>query len=466
MASSELHFLGLLEVGRQIQSRERSSVEVTQALLARIKAVDPLLRSYARDMESQAMADAQRADQEISSRHVRGPLHGVPLAVKDLLWTSGTPSCHGMTIHKDFRPTEDATSVRRLREAGAVILGKFQQTEGAFSDHHPQIAPPVNPWGDALWPGVSSSGAGVATAAGLCFGALGTDTGGSIRFPSAANGVTGIKPTWGRVSRHGAFELAASMDHIGPIARSAADAGAILAAIAGPDPLDPTASHASVPDYLATMTRGLQGLRIGIDRAWTIDRVDSPTKVVLLEALRIAEDLGASVREVTFPHATQAILDWAPMCAVEAAVAHDATFPSRRDEYGPWLAGLLDIGRSLDGMDYQKMLLHRADFSGRVRTLFQSVDLLLVPATAFAAVTNERMATFAQDADLFAGMLQYTCPFDLTGSPTITLPGGQTPEGAPVAFQFVAPHFAEHLLVQAGWAYQHSTTWHQRHPEI
>jgi len=466
MASSELHFLGLLEVGRQIQSRERSSVEVTQALLARIKAVDPLLRSYARDMESQAMADAQRADQEISSRHVRGPLHGVPLAVKDLLWTSGTPSCHGMTIHKDFRPTEDATSVRRLREAGAVILGKLQQTEGAFSDHHPQIAPPVNPWGDALWPGVSSSGAGVATAAGLCFGALGTDTGGSIRFPSAANGVTGIKPTWGRVSRHGAFELAASMDHIGPIARSAADAGAILAAIAGPDPLDPTASHASVPDYLATMTRGLQGLRIGIDRAWTIDRVDSPTKVVLLEALRIAEDLGASVREVTFPHATQAILDWAPMCAVEAAVAHDATFPSRRDEYGPWLAGLLDIGRSLDGMDYQKMLLHRADFSGRVRTLFQSVDLLLVPATAFAAVTNERMATFAQDADLFAGMLQYTCPFDLTGSPTITLPGGQTPEGAPVAFQFVAPHFAEHLLVQAGWAYQHSTTWHQRHPEI
>ncbi len=466
MADSELHYLGLLEVGRQIQSRERSSVEVTQALLARIEAVDPRLRSYARQMPDQALADAHRADEEISAGCARGPLHGVPLAVKDLLWTAGTPSCHGMTIHKDFKPAEDATTVRRLREAGAVLLGKLQQTEGAFADHHPEIAPPVNPWGEALWPGASSSGSGVATAAGLCFGALGTDTGGSIRFPSAANGVTGIKPTWGRVSRHGAFELAASLDHIGPMARSAADAGAILAAIAGPDPLDPTATHLAVPDYLATMTRGLQGLRIGIDRSWTIDRVDASTKTVLLEALRIVEELGASVQEITFPDATQAVLDWVPLCAVETAVAHEATFPLLRDEYGPGLAGLLDAGRSLGAMDYQKLLLRRAEFSGRVRALFQSVDLLLIPATAFAAPTVERMATFGEDAELFAGMLRYTCPFDLTGSPTITLPGGQTPEGAPVAFQFVAPHFAEHLLVQAGWAYQHATRWHQRHPVI
>lgn len=466
MADSELHYLELLEVGRQIQSGERSSVGVTRALLSRIDALDPHLRSYARLMNDQALADAKKADEEIAAGRARGPLHGVPLAVKDLLWTAGTPTCHGMTIHKDFRPTEDATTVRRLRQAGAVLLGKLQQTEGAFIDHHPKIAPPVNPWDDALWSGISSSGSGVATAAGLCFGSLGTDTGGSIRFPSAANGVTGLKPTWGRVSRHGAFELAASLDHIGPLARSAADAGAILAAIAGSDPLDPTAVHLPVPDYLATMTRGVQGLRIGIDRGWTLDRVDAPTKTTLLEALRIVEELGASIHEIVFPDAEQVAQDFVPLCAVETAVAHEATFPSRRDDYGPGLAGLIDTGRGLSATDYQKRLLRRADFSGRVRELFQSVDLLLVPATAFAAPTIERMAKVGEDPELFFGMARYTFPFDLTGSPTITLPGGQTPAGAPVAFQFVAPHFAEHLLVQAGWAFQRATRWHRRHPAV
>ncbi|RYF33611.1 MAG: amidase, partial [Comamonadaceae bacterium] len=284
MAGTGVHFSSLLDVGRQIQSRSLSSVEVTQQMLSRIAAVDSSLRSYATQMPEQAMAEARRADAEIASGVARGPLHGVPLAVKDLFWTADAPTGHGMTIHKDFRAKEDATVVRRLRGAGAVLLGKLHQTEGAFADHHPALPPPINPWGETLWPGASSSGSGVATAAGLCFGALGTDTGGSIRFPAAANGVTGLKPTWGRVSRYGAFELAASLDHVGPLARSAADAAAILSAIAGADPLDPTASQQPVPDYLATMTRGVSGLRIGIDRGWTIERVDGPTSVALTEA--------------------------------------------------------------------------------------------------------------------------------------------------------------------------------------
>jgi amidase len=466
MADSELHYLDLLEVGRQIQSRQRSSLEVTQAQLARVNALEPQLHSYATIMQEQALADARRADEEIAKGLARGPLHGVPLAVKDLLWTAGTPTSHGMTIHRDHRPTQDATVVRRLREAGAVLLGKLQQTEGAFADHHPNVIAPVNPWGEKLWPGASSSGSGVATAAGLCFGSLGTDTGGSIRFPSAANGVTGLKPTWSRVSRYGAFELAASLDHIGPIARSAADTGALLAAIAGPDPLDPTASQLPVPDYLSLMTRGVRGLRIGIDRAWTIDRVDAPTQGALKDALGVVQTLGATLRDIEFPDATQAVLDWVPLCAAETAVAHEATFPARRSEYGPGLAGLLDAGHSLSAMDYQKLWLRRADFRGRVTALFQDVDLLLIPATAFAAPTVERMSTFGEDAELFSGMLRYTCPFDLTGHPTITLPGGKTAEGAPIAFQFVAPHFAEHLLIQAGWAFQRATHWHQRHPTL
>lgn len=466
MSHSDLHYLELLEIGRQIQSRERSSVEVTQGMLARIAAVDPKLLSYVTVMADSALADATRADAEIAAGRARGPLHGVPLAVKDLLWTAGVLTTHGMPLHRDFRPTEDATVVRRLREAGAVILGKLQQTEGAYADHHPDVPAPRNPWGSHLWSGVSSSGSGVATAAGLCFGALGTDTGGSIRFPSAANGVTGLKPTWGRVSRYGALELAGSLDHIGPLARSAADAAAILGAIAGPDPLDPTAAQVPVPDYLATMTRGLRGLRVGLDRAWAVDLTDAATQAMMLDAARTVETLGATVIEIEFPDAQQAIDDWTPLCAVETAVAHEATYPAHKDAYGPGLASLIELGRRLSAMDYQKLARRRAEFSGRVQAVFQTLDLLLVPAMAYAAPTVERLAALGEDPELLNGMLRYTCPFDLTGSPTLTLPGGQTTEGAPLAFQFVAPHFAEHVLVQAGWAFQRATRWHQRHPEV
>lgn len=466
MAHTDIHYLELLEVGRRIQSREISSEEVTSTLLTRIGSVDPKLHSYATLMADQALWDARKADDEIAGGKARGPLHGVPIAVKDLLWTAGVATAHGMPLHKNHKPTEDATAVRRLREAGAVLLGKLQQTEGAFADHHPDITPPRNPWGDALWSGASSSGSGVATAAGLCFGSLGTDTGGSIRFPSAANGVTGLKPTWGRVSRYGAFELAASLDHVGPMARSAADAGALLQVIAGADPLDPTASQQAVPDYLAQMTRGLTGLRVGIDKGWTLDRSDAPTKAVLQAVLGLIEPLGGTVREVKFPDAEQALQDWVPLCAVETAVAHEATFPARREAYGPGLAGLIDAGRQMNAMDYQKLWLRRAEFRGRVNAVFRDVDLVLVPATAVAGVTMELMSRFGTDAELFSAMLRYTCPFDLSGHPTITLPGGRTAGDAPVAFQFIAPHFGEDLLVRAGWAYQRVTDWHKRHPSL
>ncbi|EHD22361.1 MULTISPECIES: amidase [Brenneria] len=466
MAKPALHYLDLLEAGRLIQSRELSSEELTQHMLDRIDNVDGKLGSYLTIMSEQAIRDAQTADREIAAGKSRGPLHGVPIAVKDLLWTAGVATTHGMPINQNYIPTEDATVIRRLREAGAVLMGKLKQTEGAFADHHPDIAPPINPWGASLWSGASSSGSGVATAAGLCFGAIGTDTGGSIRFPSAANGITGLKPTWGRVSRFGVFELAASLDHVGPMARSAADAAAMLSAIAGADINDPTASQEPVPDYLTLMTRGIEGLRVGIDPAWTLDRVDAPTKAVLQSVIGLIDTLGGSVREINFPDAEQALQDWVPLCAVETAVAHESTFPSRRNEYGPSLASIIDLGLELSATTYQKLWLARADFRGRVNALFRDVDLLLVPATAVAGASVELMSKFGEDAELFSGMLRYTSPFDLSGHPTITLPGGRTPGNAPVAFQFVAPHFGEALLARAGWAYQRVTDWHKRHPGL
>jgi amidase len=463
---SDLHYLELLEVGKQIQSGALSAVDVTQAQLDRIANVDTKLGSYVTVMAEQALSDAHQAQAEISQGRARGPLHGVPLAVKDLCWTQGVTTTGGMPLYKDFVPSEDGTVVRKLREAGAVILGKLKLTESAYADHHPSIPAPLNPWNAAHWSGASSSGSGVATAAGLCYGALGTDTGGSIRFPSAANGLTGIKPTWGRVSRYGAFELAATLDHIGTMARSAADAAAMLGAIAGADPKDATASLRPVPNYLAGMQRGLRGLRIGLDTRWISEGVDAPTTQALASAMEVIQRLGGEFHEVTFPDPAQMIVDWFPLCGIEAAVVHEKTYPLHKDQYGPGLAGIIDLGRAQSGTDYQKIILRRHEFSGHLRALFEGVDLLLIPTTGVASPTVAQMATLGEDADLISAVLRYTCPFDMSGSPTITLPAGFTEAGTPIALQFVARHFEEELLVRAGWDFQQATDWHQRHPVL
>jgi amidase len=466
MAQSDLSFLELTEVAKRIQSRDITSVAVTEAMLERIAALDGALASYALVLPEIALAQAAEADAEIEAGVIRGPLHGVPVAVKDLCWMKGVPTAAGMTIYADFKPDEDATVVARLQAAGAVILGKLQLTESAYADHHPKITPPKNPWNAAYWPGASSSGSGVATAAGLCYGSLGSDTGGSIRFPSAAQGLTGLKPTWGRVSRYGVFELAATLDHVGPMTRSARDAAAVLAAIAGPDEKDPTALQAPVPDYMAALNGGAAGLRIGYPAAWIAQSADAKTRAVAEAALAVMSALGAEIQEVVFPDITQAVEDWFPLCGVETAFAHLKTYPVRRAEYGPALKGLIDLGRNISGLDYQRIVLHREDLRGRVNALMAGLDLLLIPAMGFAAPTLEKMASLGTDATLMNSLLGFTCPFDMTGHPTITLPGGFTEAGMPVAFQFVAGHCAEAMLLQAGEAFQQATDWHKRHPVL
>jgi len=264
----ELHYLSLLDVAEALRSREISPLELTRAMLSRIEALEPRLHAYALVTADRALAQAARAETEIGRGEYRGPLHGVPIAVKDIFNTAGVTTAAGMPLHDNHVPATDATVVRRLAEAGAVLLGKLQLTKGAFVTHHPSVIAPSNPWHADYYAGASSSGAGVATAAGLCFGSLGSDTGGSIRFPSAANGLTGLKPTWGRVSRHGVFALAESLDHVGPMARCAADAGALLQAIAGLDPLDATTLAAAVPDYLRGLDAGIHDLCVGIDVAY------------------------------------------------------------------------------------------------------------------------------------------------------------------------------------------------------
>ena len=452
------------EVGALIRSRRISSVEVTTRQLERITALDPQLNSYIAVMADRALAEAQSADDAISRGEAVGELHGVPLAVKDICDIAGVPTTAGMPIHRHSRAVADSTIITRLRKAGAVVLGKTNLTEGVYAEHVAPYGPPVNPWRKERWPGASSSGNGVAVAAGLCYGAIGSDTGGSIRLPSAVNGVTGLKPTWGRVSRHYIFELAATLDHIGPMARSAADAGAILQAVAGADPADPTASLEPVPDYLAGLGAGIEGLRVGVDPVWISEGVDALSTATVYEAAEILKSLGADLRQTRFPDPRQIVWDWFEVCAAQTAFAHRATYPARKPEYGAALSALLDMGLALKATEYQERILRREAFRGRVQALFADIDLLAIPVLAFPAPTIERM-TRVDDETIF-GLHRFTCSFTMSGNPTITLPGGFTDDGMPIAVQFVASHFAEALLIRVGHAVQTATDWHRRHPML
>jgi amidase len=458
----ELHHLELTELADLLRRREVASVEVTRAQLERIERLDGDLASYIRPTPEQALAAAQIADAEIASGQYRGPLHGVPLGIKDLFWTKGVPTAGGTTIHRDFVPAEDATVVARLKHGGAVLLGKLQMTEGAYSDHHPAIPPPKNPWNGEYWTGISSSGPAVATAAGLCYGALASDTGGSIRWPCSATGVSGIKPAWGRVSRFGVFELAASLDHVGPVARSVADAAVILAAIAGPDEKDPTTLNDRKPDYAGAANGSISGMRIGVDPQWNAEQVDSEVQDVLAEAEKVFCRLGAEIISVSVPDVTQAVVDWEPACALEAAVAHRKTYPARKDEYGPALASVLDAGYMVSAFDYQIIRLRRMDLRGRFSHLFRTIDALLIPVQPFAPLALTEIRTLGAQPNLILKLQRFTAPFDLTGHPTVTLPGGFSERDMPIGIQLAGGN--EVPLIRAAVAFQRETFWHKRHP--
>jgi amidase len=462
---ADLHYLPLAEVARRLKARQLSSVELTRAMLDRIARLDPKLKAYATVTPERALADAARLDAEAAAGTSRGPLHGVPIAVKDLCNTEGVQTAAGMAIHRGNVPNKDATVVRRLKQAGAVILGKLQMTEGAFGAHHPSIPAPVNPWNAAYWTGASSSGSGAATAAGLCFGSLGSDTGGSIRFPSTANGVTGLKPTWGRVSRAGVFALADSLDHVGPMTRDALDAALMLGVIAGADPDDPTASPHPVADYAGAIRRGVRGMKIGV--AVGLRDLDSDVARTLKEAVAIFDAAGAATVEVRLPDSIeQGVLDWVPLCAVETALAHAATYPSRAAEYGPVLAALIDAGRGMTAVEYARMQARRSALSGELDRLLASIDLLLVPVMGVAAWTIAGLERAGRDPQTVAARLRYTAPFDLGGQPTLTLPGGMTADGMPVGFQIAGARFSEAAILAAGYAFQQATDWHLKRPPV
>ncbi len=320
---SEITTATLVEVAKLIARRAVSPVEVTEAMLARIEALDGRIHSYLLVTAEHALAQARAAEKDIMAGHYRGRLHGIPLALKDLINTVDIPTTCASPLLKNFKPGYDAAVVERLDAAGAVMLGKLNLTEFALYGYHPQCTPPNNPWRLDHWAGVSSSGSGAATAASLCYGALGTDTGGSIRFPSAACGVVGIKPTFGKVSRYGVFPLADTLDHIGPMARCVADAAYMLQVLEGRDPRDGATRTDPPGDYTKALLAGARGLRIGLDRSYSSTDTDPRMSEALFKAIDVLVELGAEVVELNSPELADAAEHWLAICAVDALIAHN-----------------------------------------------------------------------------------------------------------------------------------------------
>ncbi len=465
MADAPLHYQTITEVAERIRSREISPVELTRAMLDRIAALDGELKSYATVMAEPAMAAARAAEAEIAAGRYRGSLHGVPIAVKDLCFTSGVATMGGAQVLRDFVPDFDATVVRKLNDAGAIILGKLNLTEGAMAGYNPAFDIPINPWGADRWAGASSSGSGVATAAGLCYGSLGSDTGGSIRFPAAACGTVGIKPTWGRVSRYGVLALAESLDHVGPMTRSAADAGIMLQALAGYDANDPTSLRARVPAMLSGLGKGVDGIRIGVDERYIGDDVDGEVAEAVLAGAGLLESMGARLVPVEMPDTLPFSRAWGVLCSAEAAAAHRDTYPSRADEYGPWFQGWLEKGHGYNAVDYAAANQVRLACNGILAGIFGEIDVLACPSmtTPPGRVTPEELYGPMGDDEWTWG--RFTIPYDFNGAPTISLPAGLNGEGLPLSIQFIGKHLSEPLLVQVGDAYERATQ-HDLRPRV
>jgi amidase len=471
--SSDLPFQSILDVAPRIASGDLSPVDLAQRLLTRIGDVDRTLKSYATVTADQAMAMAHAAETEIRAGKYRGPLHGVPIALKDLCYTKGVRTMGGTTVRKDFVPDVDATVVSKLRDAGAVLLGKLNLSEGATAGYNPAFDVPLNPWNPDRWPGMSSSGSGVAIAAGLCYAAIGTDTGGSIRMPASANGIVGLKPTYGRVSRSGVMTMADSLDHVGPMARSVADVAIVLDAIAGRDPADPTSLVAPAPSAFKELEHGLQGARLGIDRDYALKGTDSGQAAAIAAALQLLKDHGAQIVDVRMPDLSGIVDAWFTICSAEIVAAHASTYPSRASEYGPYMREFLAEGASVSPQRLAAARARRATFTAAFTELLDSVDAIAGPAGGDPAwpITHaiqvgplpEYHKAWSAAAPRSA---EFTMPMDLAGVPAICLPCGFSSDGLPYSIQFSGRRLSEATLCRIAYAYERSTDWHTRHPTV
>lgn len=450
---SDTTYLTLEETAEAIRERRLSPVALTEACLARIEQVEPRLNAFITITAAIAREQARTAEQEIGADRYKGPLHGIPIAVKDLFATKGIRTTAGSQILANWVPDEDATVVRKLREAGAVLLGKLGLHEFAYgiSSVNPHFGDVHNPWDITKIPGGSSGGSAVAVVAGEAYAALGSDTGGSIRIPASLCGCVGLKPTYGRASLFGAVPLSWSLDHPGPLARNVRDVALTMAAIAGLDPRDPVSADRSVPDPLAGIDDGPLGLRIGVptDHVW--DQCDPAIAGAVRSAIDALARAGADVREVPWTKGAEYARASSAVLGVEARAYHEGAFPGRSAEYGPLIRARLASQGDVDAQSYARAmrLLMEARAGGADRDL-EGVDVLAMPTVPARAWTIAEAKEIPRPSE----WTRITRIFDLTGQPAISVPCGLDPDGLPIGLQFAARMWDEAAALRAARAYE------------
>ena len=461
MSADELCYAGIRELGGLFRRRELGPVDYATDQLRRIETLDKSLNAYVTVTAERALADARAAEAALK-RGDAGPLTGIPIAYKDLYATKGIRTTAGSAVLGDWVPAEDCTCVARLQQAGMVMLGKLITHEFAFGIQFPghRFPPARNPWNVDHIPGGSSSGSGAALAAGMTVGSLGSDTGGSIRGPAAFCGIAGLKPTYGRVSRAGVVTLSWTLDHTGPMARSAEDCAFMLQALAGHDPADPASAREPVADYLADLEGGVKGLRVGVVRDYFFDQVEPETVAAFERAAGELGRLGAAVRDVTIPsiHATPSFM---VIMLTEAFAYHERDLRTRPELYGDVLREKLMAGGLFRADEYIQAQRLRSQIREDTERALQSVDVLITP-TALGPAPSFKVVL---DPD-FPFAKSNMGPFNVTGLPTLALPTGFSSTGLPLSFQISGRPFDEATVLRAGHAYQRATDWHRRRPPV
>jgi aspartyl-tRNA(Asn)/glutamyl-tRNA(Gln) amidotransferase subunit A len=454
-----------------IRSRRVSPVEVTRAYLERIDRLNGRLRAFLAVDHDGALRQAATLEAEVTRGRLRGPLHGVPLAYKDLCFIRGLPTSCGTRDPDYFVDRDDATVVSRLVAAGAITVGKLNMTElalGPFGEnaHHGDVD---NPWKAGHVAGGSSSGSGAAVAAGLVVGALGSDTGGSIRLPAACCGIVGLKPTYGRVSRAGVMPLSWSLDHVGPMTRTVRDAAMLLAAIAGHDPRDATTSRRAVPDYAAALARRPTGVTIGVPENFYFDQLDPEVGGAIDAALRVLETVGAKIERLHVPDPAVMVGVSNVLVRCESATIHARLIRERPDELQPQVRERLVPGFQVTAYDYLQAQRLRARVARAfVSEVFDAVDVLLAPVIPEPAPSLEqaKAGTAAERVVRMGRFSRLTRPMNGLGLPALSVPCGFSADGRPIAFQLVGRPFAETALFRLGHAYEEAAGWHTRRPDL
>ncbi len=471
VSGAPLHYLPITDAAALLRRRDLSAVELTQAYLDRIDTLNPELGAYITVMSDSALTQARRADADMSAGSNKGALHGIPVAVKDIIHAEGVRTAAGSKVLADFVADEDSTITRRLNDAGAVLLGKLNLSEFAIGGtiDHP-YGTPRNPWNTEHTAGGSSSGSGVAAAGGLCAGALGSDTGGSIRGPAGFCGIVGLRPTYGRVTRQGVVPMCWSMDTVGPMTRSVADCALMLQAIAGGDPQDPTSSDAPVPDYTAALEDGVSGVRIGLPaEMFGFDGLDDAVRQAVLRAVSVLGEHGASADEISLPTSAHSGAVFIATADVDAAAFHHDWLRTRPEDYDWSTRARLESAALTPAWAYLRAQRARAQISSELQAAFDEYDAIILPsgpvaAPTIAASTGEPGGYYQGELDL--ARRRYTSPAALAGLPALSVPCGFTPDGLPIGMQIIGRRFAESSLFRIARAYERATDWHERHPEM